>query len=164
MRRIFFIMALMLTCIMANAQKEGDKGPITVETPYFKVDVPKGWYIHSIMNKEVPCWLTIRPEVDPAQRGNFGFQVNITASKYSTAEEYIGEAMKQYGEGSTKRMPDFKVGKTMMAHTFFDEGYGTSQHLIAPLNSVEGGIKISVSEYALKHKDIKTILKSLVIK
>lgn len=163
MRKLFFIMALMLVSIAVSAQKEGDKGPLTVETPYFKVDVPKGWHIKSIMNKEVPCWLTICPDKDPRDRGNFGFSVEIRGGKYNTVKEETDNAMGQFGAGKTKRMPDYKVGNKMMTHTFFDGGNGSCQKLITPL-SKEGALTITLNEFALKDKDIKTILKGLVIK
>lgn len=69
--------------------------------------------------------------------------------------------MTQFTEGLTKRMPDYKVGKLVIPHTFFDEGYGSCQTLSAPLSDI-GALKVTVSTYSLSDKAVKNILKSLV--
>lgn len=164
MKKLFIIITALFLCIVIHAQNEGDKGPIHVETDNFSVDVPKGWYIHRISQGSMSR-IVMRPNERPNGPTNFDYEVQISTFRNSSAtvDSYVNQALKQFGEGKTKRMPDYKVGKLTMAHTFFDEGHGSYQTLSIPLSDV-GALKITVNTYSLSDKAVKNILKSLVVK
>lgn len=164
MKRLFIFATLLLMSISLFAQNEGDKGPLHVETDNFSVDVPKGWSIYRISNGSLSR-ITMKPDVRPDGPTNFGYEVTISSfhHKSATVEKYVDEAMKQFGEGKTRRMPDYKNGKITMAHTYFDEGHGSYQTLSVPMSD-EGAVKVTVNTYPLTDKAVKSIIKSLVVK
>ena len=71
----------------------------------------------------------------------------------------IDEALHQYGENAVEKKEDIKFGSNTFQHTFFDEGYGSSQVLALPLKEI-GAMRIDVRTYPLTDKDVKAILKS----
>jgi len=164
MKQFFIVIALFFLSIATYAQQKGDKGPLVVETDNFSVEVPKGWHIHRISQGKMSS-ITMQPDVRPNGPTNFDYQVSISSFRHScaTVESYVEDALKQFGEGTTQRMSDYKVGKMTLAHTFFDEGHGSYQTLSAPLSG-EGALKVTVNTYPLKDKAVKSILKSLVVK
>ena len=73
------------------------------------------------------------------------------------------EALRQYGEGATKKMDDVTFGENTYQHTYFDEGHGSSQHLVTALKE-SGVMNISIHSYSLDNKAVKNIIKSIKLK
>ncbi|MBQ7533674.1 MAG: hypothetical protein IJT45_08325, partial [Bacteroidales bacterium] len=62
-----------------------------------------------------------------------------------------------------KKLEDVKIGENTYQHTYFDEGHGSSQHLVTALKE-SGVMNISLHSYSLDSKDVKNIIKSIKLK
>ena len=157
---LLFFMSMM-ACLGAMPQ---EKGPTVVETENFSVKVPKGWVVKKKSSGNISS-VTLAPEVKPDVRTNFGFDLEIWSfnSRTFTVEKIIDEALHQYGENAVEKKEDIKFGSNTFQHTFFDEGYGSSQVLALPLKEI-GAMRIDVRTYPLTDKDVKAILKSIKVK
>lgn len=165
MKKVFLFALISLMTLGAMAEEKApEKGPAVLETENFSVKVPKGWVIKKFSSGYTSS-VELVPEKKPTPATNFGYSIEIWSFRYSgsTVEKQIDQALRQYGEGATKKLEDVKIGENTYQHTYFDEGHGSSQHLVTALKE-SGVMNISLHSYSLDNKDVKNIIKSIKLK